>query len=66
MGGDSESEGRLDICFSQRWGTVNEDGWTSIDTQVACRQLGFDDDGKLKCVKYCVAKCLPCYCHSTL
>ena len=44
-GGDSESEGRLDICFSQRWGTINGDGWTLSDTQVACRQLGFENAG---------------------
>ena len=42
LGGESESEGLLEVCFSQRWGTINEDGWTSSDTQVACRQLGFE------------------------
>ena len=47
VGGESESEGRLDICFSQRWGTINGDGWSSSDTQVACRQLGFENAGKL-------------------
>ena len=47
VGGKSESEGRLDICFSQRWGTINGDGWTPSDTQVACRQLGFEGAGKL-------------------
>ena len=36
------SEGLLEVCFSQRWGTINEDGWTSSDTQVACRQFGFE------------------------
>ena len=36
------SEGLLEICFSQRWGTVNGDGWTYSDAQVACRQLGFE------------------------
>ena len=44
FGGESESEGLLEVCFSQRWGTINGDGWTSHDTQVACRQLGFKDD----------------------
>ena len=42
FGGESESEGLLEVCFSQRWGTINEDGWTTRDTQVACRQLGFE------------------------
>ena len=46
VGGETEYEGLLEVCFSQRWGTVNGDGWSVIDTQVACRQLGFDAVGK--------------------
>ena len=46
VGGDSEREGRLEVCFNQRWGTVNGDGWSSVDTQVACRQLGYETSGK--------------------
>ena len=42
FGSESESEGQLQVCFSQRWGTINGDGWTSTDTQVACKQLGFE------------------------
>ena len=52
FGGESESEGLLEVCFSQRWGTVNGDGWTSSDTQVACRQLGFEGVDKLKDKRY--------------
>ena len=33
------------MCFDQRWGTVSGDGWTAVDTQVACRQLGFNSTG---------------------
>ena len=46
--GDSEREGRLEVCFNQRWGTVNGDGWSSIDTEVACRQLGYSTSGITK------------------
>ena len=46
VGGDSEWEGRLEVCFNQRWGTVNGDGWSSVDTQVTCRQLGYETSGK--------------------
>ena len=42
VGGETEYEGLLEVCFSQRWGTVNGDGWSASDTQVACRQLGVD------------------------
>ena len=45
MGGISENEGRLEVCFDQRWGTINGDGWTHTDTQVACRQLGYSTSG---------------------
>ena len=46
VGGETEYEGLLQVCFSQRWGTVNGDGWSASDAQVACRQLGFDTVGK--------------------
>ena len=46
VGDDSEREGRLEVCFNQRWGTVNGDGWSSVDTQVACRQLGYETSGE--------------------
>ena len=45
VGGMSETEGRLEVCFNQRWTTVNGDGWTHSDTQVACRQLGYSASG---------------------
>ena len=53
MGGISENEGRLEVCFDQRWGTINGDGWTHTDTQVACRQLGYSTSGmkKYMCVQ---------------
>ena len=31
----------MEVCLDQRWGTVNGDGWSSADTQVVCRQLGY-------------------------
>ena len=48
MGGISEKEGRLEVCFDQRWGTINGNGWTHTDTQVACRQLGYSTSGMQK------------------
>ena len=49
VGGDSENDGVLQVCFNKRWGTVNGDGWTNEDTQVACRQLGFNSAGSPCC-----------------
>ncbi|XP_028405845.1 scavenger receptor cysteine-rich domain superfamily protein-like [Dendronephthya gigantea] len=34
-------QGRLEAYTGGRWGTVCDDYWTPMSTQVACRQLGF-------------------------
>ena len=52
VGGEREYDGLLEVCFSQRWGTVSGDGWSASDTQVACRQLGFDTVGKIRMSYY--------------
>ena len=46
VGGASETDGRLEVCFSKRWGTIDGDGWTQADTQVACKQLGHSTSSK--------------------
>ena len=45
VGGTSDSDGRLEVCFDQRWTTVDGYGWTDSDTKVACRQLGLSTSG---------------------
>ena len=44
--GSSQTEGRVEICFNQLWGTVTDDFWSFLDATVACRQLGFSDQCK--------------------
>ncbi len=39
-------EGRVEICHSNRWGTVCDNGWERSDTKVACRQLGLSSAGR--------------------
>ena len=51
VGSKPENEGRLEVCFDQRWGTINGNGWTYADTQVACRQLGYSTSGMKKLCK---------------
>ena len=40
MGGSDRYEGRVEICWNETWGTVCDGFWTTIDGNVACRQLG--------------------------
>ena len=40
-GGSGLSNGRVEICRNQLWGTVCDNGWETVDASVACRQLGF-------------------------
>ena len=40
-GGDSLHEGILNILTDENWGTVCGDNWNKINSDVACRHLGF-------------------------
>ena len=46
VGGELASEGTIQLCRDEVWGTVCDDFWDSVDADIVCRQLGFGGDGK--------------------
>lgn len=46
VGSGTTTQGRVEVCGDNReWGKVCDNSWTTLDAQVACKQLGFSSDG---------------------
>lgn len=67
--GQTNGEGRVEICFNGIWGTICQDGWDSLDATVVCRQLGFKPEGNITLCSYVPVSYLTqyrCTCNSGL
>ncbi|XP_033640866.1 uncharacterized protein LOC117301092 [Asterias rubens] len=41
VGGNSTSEGRVELLYDDEWGTICDDGWDQRHSTVVCRFLGY-------------------------
>ena len=44
--GEEPQEGRLEICYQDIWGVVNDTNWSGLDAAVTCQGLGFSAIGE--------------------
>ena len=43
--GPSPNQGRVEMCWNRVWGTITSNGWSGVDAQVVCRELGYSAIG---------------------
>ena len=43
---ENETDGRMEVCLDDGYGTICDNLWNQEDTSVACRQLGLSPYGK--------------------
>ena len=48
VGGQTASEGTIEICNLNLWGLISAAGWDNKDADVVCAQMGFKRNGKKK------------------
>ena len=46
IGGQKNSEGRVEYCSGGVWGTVCDRYWDAVDANIVCNHLGYPSQGK--------------------
>ena len=54
VNGTTASEGRVEMCVNNSYGTICDSQWDILDARVACRQLGFSDKSGSSDSKECI------------
>ena len=44
-GSSAINQGAVEICMNETWGTICYSNWGQSEANVACRQLGFSENG---------------------
>ena len=60
VGGETRSEGTVEICFDSLWGLIDESGWGIADAIVICRELGFHESTVGMIILYMCIMILSC------
>ena len=58
MDGTNITEGRVEVCINNAWGTICDDAFSAEDAEVICYQLQFDRRGKYSVLYIAAAKSL--------
>lgn len=45
VGGSLDTEGTVELCSNEVWGSICDDLWDNRDATVVCRQLGLSTEG---------------------
>ena len=48
VGGPSASEGRVEVCVNETWGTICDNSWSTNDANIVCGQLGYLSRGNVQ------------------
>ena len=41
--GSSSTQGRVELCHNNQWGTICDNGWGNSDAEVICKQLKYNN-----------------------